>query len=100
MLGDGARELAARTIAVIDQTGLDGEFTVGLVGSNWKAGAWLIDPFSALVLEHAPGARITRADIEPVGGSVLLAARAVGRTIDAARLRAALSDALERVASR
>ncbi len=42
----GARELAGQIAAVIRQTGLEGEFPVGLIGSAYKAGAVFVDPLT------------------------------------------------------
>ncbi len=43
----GARELAQQIAAVIHQTGLQGEFPVGLIGSAYKAGAGVRRPAHA-----------------------------------------------------
>jgi N-acetylglucosamine kinase-like BadF-type ATPase len=84
----GARELGKQVVAVIAHTGLSGIFPVGLIGSAFKAGPVFIDPLSAAVHAVAPGAQISVAEMEPVGGSLLLAARACGRSaaIDAQEL--------------
>jgi glucosamine kinase len=75
---DGARELAQQIEAVIRHTGLQGEFPVGLIGSAYKAGAVFVDPLTDAVHAVAPGARVAVVDMAPVGGSLLLAARASG----------------------
>jgi N-acetylglucosamine kinase-like BadF-type ATPase len=72
----GARELAQQIAAVIAQTGLEGEFPVGLIGSAYKAGAVFVDPLTRSIHEHAPAARVAVVEMAPVGGSLLLAARA------------------------
>jgi glucosamine kinase len=74
----GARELTQQIAAVIHQTGLEGEFPVGLIGSAYKAGAVFVDPLTQMVHEHAPAAHVVVAEMAPVGGSLLLAARACG----------------------
>ncbi len=77
----GARELASQVGAVIRETGLgeSGEpFPVGLIGSAWKAGAAFVDPLAEAIHELAPGARLGVVEMNPVGGSLLLAARAAG----------------------
>ena len=78
ILADAGRELARRALAVIENTGLEGGFDVGLVGSNWKAGRAMIGPFAEMIGERAPQARVAPAELEAVGGSLLLAATPVG----------------------
>jgi N-acetylglucosamine kinase-like BadF-type ATPase len=75
----GARDLGEQIAAVINHTGLVGGFPVSLIGSAFKAGPLFVEPLSAAVHEVAPEARISVAQMEPVGGSLLLAARACGR---------------------
>jgi glucosamine kinase len=78
----GARELAEQIAAVIHQTGLaDGagdEFPVGLIGSAYKAGPVFLAPLTRAIHETAPGARVGTVEMDPVGGSLLLAVRACG----------------------
>jgi N-acetylglucosamine kinase-like BadF-type ATPase len=74
-----AHELAEQIVAVIHHTGLEGAFPVGLIGSAFKAGPMFIEPLAADVHAVAPEAQIGVAEMEPVGGSLLLAARACGR---------------------
>lgn len=74
----GARELGEQVKAAIRETGLEGEFPVGLIGGAFKAGAVFVDPLSAVVREVAPQARIGAVTMPPVGGCILLAARAAG----------------------
>ncbi|HWX75486.1 MAG TPA: BadF/BadG/BcrA/BcrD ATPase family protein [Solirubrobacteraceae bacterium] len=82
----GARELAGQIAVVIARTGLgevsagDG-FPVGLIGSAFKAGAVFVDPLVAGVRAAAPGARVSVVEMAPVGGGLLLAARACGATL-------------------
>jgi glucosamine kinase len=73
---DGAHELAEQIAAVIRQTGLDGEFPVGLIGSAYKAGAVFIDPLAHAIHRLAPHAHVSVVEMAPVGGALLLAARA------------------------
>lgn len=73
---DGAHELAQQIATVIDRTGLEGEFPVGLIGSAYKAGAVFTDPLARAIHERAPGAQVAVVEMAPVGGSLLLAARA------------------------
>jgi glucosamine kinase len=74
----GARELGRQISAVIEQTELAGEFPVGLIGGVYKAGGLSVAPLTRMVHEHAPQARVVAAEMAPVGGSLLLAARACG----------------------
>jgi N-acetylglucosamine kinase-like BadF-type ATPase len=84
----GARELGEQVAAVIEQTGLGDpdasgrprEFPVGLIGSAYKAGPVFVDPLTRAIHELAPGARVGAVEMAPVGGSLLLAARACGRS--------------------
>jgi glucosamine kinase len=92
----GARELSDQIAAVIHQTGLAGDFPVGLIGSAFKAGAVFVEPLTAAIHEHAPDAHVSVVEMAPVGGSLLLAARACGRgdALDQAELSRLLDDAL------
>jgi glucosamine kinase len=84
----GARELGEQVTAVIEQTGLGDpdasgrprEFPVGLIGSAYKAGPVFLGPLTRAIHERAPGARVSAVEMAPVGGSLLLAARACGRS--------------------
>ena len=75
----GATLLGSQIAAVIEQTGLVGEFPIGLIGGAYKAGEVFLAPLSRRVLEAAPGARISAVEMAPVGGSLLLAAMACDR---------------------
>jgi N-acetylglucosamine kinase-like BadF-type ATPase len=82
----GARELGVQIAAVIRETGLattsasgESSFPVGLIGSVFKAGELFVAPLAEAVLAHAPGADVSIVQMAPVGGSLLLAARACGR---------------------
>jgi glucosamine kinase len=74
----GARELAEQVAAVIRSTGLQGAFPVGLIGSAFKAGGVFVDPLTRAIHELAPDACVAVVMMPPVGGSLLLAARACG----------------------
>jgi N-acetylglucosamine kinase-like BadF-type ATPase len=74
----GAAELGEQIAAVIRQTGLQGEFPVGLIGSAFKAGAVFVEPLTRAIHASAPQARVGAVEMAPVGGSLLLAARACG----------------------
>jgi N-acetylglucosamine kinase-like BadF-type ATPase len=93
----GARELGEQVAAVVHQTGLaDEEFPLGLIGSAYKAGEVFVAPLTREIRAFAPRARVSAVEMAPVGGSLLLAARACGHAgaIDAQRLRALLDRAL------
>jgi glucosamine kinase len=92
----GAKELGDQIAAVIRQTGLQGDFPVGLVGSGFKAGAIFVEPLVVAVHESAPEARVSVVEMAPVSGSLLLAARVCGRgdTLDPAELSRLIDTAL------
>jgi N-acetylglucosamine kinase-like BadF-type ATPase len=73
-----AVELGAQIAAVIAQTGLTGAFPVGLIGGAFKAGSVFVAPLRDRVHACAPQAEVAIVET-PVGGSLLLAARACGR---------------------
>jgi N-acetylglucosamine kinase-like BadF-type ATPase len=89
----GAHELGQQIVAVIREIGLDGEeagagggaatdmleFPVGLIGSAFKAGSVFIAPLTRAIHECAPRAQVVTVEMAPVGGSLLLAAKACGR---------------------
>lgn len=88
----GARELAMQIAAVIRETRLaadaDGNgrsFPIGLIGSVFKAGALFIAPLADAVHEHAPEAEVAIVEMAPVGGSLMLAARACGHAEELTR---------------
>ncbi len=74
----GARELAEQIAAVVRQTGLQGCFPVGLIGSAYKAGPVFVEPLTRAIHAFAPEAAVAVVELAPVGGSLLLAARACG----------------------
>ncbi len=76
----GALELGQEVAAVIDRTGLTGEFPVGLIGSVFRSGEVFTEPLRRRILQDAPGARIAPTLAPPVAGSLLLAARLAGRS--------------------
>lgn len=79
-LFDRAAELLAVQIqAVIDHTGLDGTFPVGLLGSAFRAGAVFVEPLTRHVHARAPQAHVFPVQSAPVAGVLLLAQRACGR---------------------
>jgi N-acetylglucosamine kinase-like BadF-type ATPase len=101
----GARELGQQIAAVIRQTGLADtpagggpppEFPVGLIGSAYKAGRVYVEPLTRVIHECAPGARVATVEMAPVGGSLVLAARACGidDALDAAELAPLIDRAL------
>jgi N-acetylglucosamine kinase-like BadF-type ATPase len=90
-----ASELGKQVKAVIRETALQGEFPVGLIGGAFKAGAVFIEPLRRTIHELAPRARIAEVSMAPVGGCVLLAARAAGcQTLDGALVQRLLDGAL------
>jgi glucosamine kinase len=73
-----AAELGRQVAAVIAQTGLADAFPVGLIGSAFKAGPLFVEPLAAAIHELAPRAQVAVVEMAPVGGCLLLAARAAG----------------------
>jgi glucosamine kinase len=78
----GAAELAVQIRAVIERTGLHGSFPVGLIGSAFRAGPVFVDPLTRAIHEISPGAHVAAVEMTPVGGSLLLAAKAAGHGED------------------
>jgi glucosamine kinase len=74
----GAAELGVQIAAVVGATGLTGAFPVGLIGSAFKAGEVFVAPLTRAIHEHSPWASVAPVAMAPVGGSLLLAARACG----------------------
>jgi glucosamine kinase len=80
----GATRLGEQVTAVIRETGLaagsehPASFPVGLIGSAFKAGAVFVDPLTLVIGQSAPHARVSVVAMAPVGGCLLLAARACG----------------------
>ncbi|HTR71963.1 MAG TPA: BadF/BadG/BcrA/BcrD ATPase family protein [Solirubrobacteraceae bacterium] len=97
----GADLLAKQVQAVIDRTGLQGEFPVGLIGSAFRAGAVFVGPLTAAIHDVAPGAHVFPVDMTPVGGPLLLAARACGREgeLEDRELARLIESALDRIAT-
>jgi glucosamine kinase len=93
-----AAEMGRKVAAVVEQTGLVGDFPVGLIGSAFKAGALFVDPLVAVVRRLAPQARVAVVEMPPVGGCLLLAARLAGyeRAVGPAELKPLLDAALAR----
>jgi N-acetylglucosamine kinase-like BadF-type ATPase len=77
---EGARELGEQIAAVVSRCGLEGEFTVGLIGSAFKAGPVFTGPLARHIHGHSPHALVRPVETAPVGGSLLLAARACGHS--------------------
>lgn len=74
-----ARDLAEQVNTVIHKLKLEGEFPVGMIGSVWRAGALIRQPFEASVSQVARHARFVIPDIPPAAGAVLLAATAANK---------------------
>lgn len=91
-----ADEIARQIAAVVEQTGLAGEFPVGLIGSAFKAGELFVQPLTGAIRKFAPQAQVAVVEMSPVGGCVLLAARASGAdlAVDPAKLKPLLDAAL------
>jgi glucosamine kinase len=57
----------------------DDQFPVALIGGVFKSGPLVIEPLEKTVRPAAPGASIIRPEIQPVGGSFMLAVRMAGQ---------------------
>jgi N-acetylglucosamine kinase-like BadF-type ATPase len=75
---EGARLLGEQVAAVIARTGLRGRFPVGLIGSAFKVGAPFTGPLREAIHARAPQAEVSVVEMAPVGGCLMLAARAAG----------------------
>jgi len=94
-----AHELGRQIAVVMRQTGLldpelDEGFPVGLIGGGFKAGPLFVDPLISVLHEVAPRARVSVVEMAPVGGALLLAAHACGRTLERPELSRLLEAAL------
>jgi N-acetylglucosamine kinase-like BadF-type ATPase len=74
--------LAEQIAAVVHQTGLAGEFPIGLIGNGFRAGEVFVDPLTRAIGEFAPSAQVDTVHMPPVAGSLILAIRACGRAGD------------------
>jgi glucosamine kinase len=83
LYADAAAELAAQVSAVIHNTGLDGPFPVGLIGSAFKAGPVFVEPLVEAVGELAPAARVSVVETAPAAGALMLALSSCGHVEDA-----------------
>jgi N-acetylglucosamine kinase-like BadF-type ATPase len=91
---EAAGDLADHVRAVLRNTGLAGTFPIGLVGSAFRAGEVFIEPLLERIRKFAPVANVSTVEMAPVGGALLLAARAAG--LDPQTMRRALEPALDR----
>jgi N-acetylglucosamine kinase-like BadF-type ATPase len=72
-------ELGWLAVAAIRQLGLENEeVEVVQSGSVFEGGAIITDPMRALVLQHAPKAKLIRLDAPPVVGAVILGMELAG----------------------
>jgi N-acetylglucosamine kinase-like BadF-type ATPase len=74
-----SEELGWLAVAVVRQLGLENEeVEVVQSGSIFEGGALITEPMRALVLQHAPKAKLIRLDAPPVVGAVLLGMQLAG----------------------
>ncbi|MHB2001442.1 MAG: BadF/BadG/BcrA/BcrD ATPase family protein [Solirubrobacteraceae bacterium] len=102
LYAEAAAELAAQISAVIHNTGLDGPFPVGLIGSAFKAGPAFVAPLVETVAELAPAARVSVVETAPAAGALMLALSVCGhvRDADVAELGGLIDAELERSLAR
>lgn len=91
-----ADELSRRIAAVVDRTALAGHFTIGLLGGTFGAGELLIDPLERRIAAYAAEAEVVHVELQPVGGSLVLAARSCGIELDRAHLHTQIEAGLAR----
>jgi glucosamine kinase len=94
LYGQAAIDLAEQIHSVLRNTDLEGSFPIGLVGSAFRAGEVFISPLLEQIQRFAPQAQISTVKMAPVGGALLLAARAAG--LEPTLVREVLEPALER----
>jgi N-acetylglucosamine kinase-like BadF-type ATPase len=92
-----ANDLATQVRAPVERLGLEGRFTVALVGGVFADGERLRQPFEAAVREFAPQVEFAVPEIPPVGGALLLglSAEGIADEYDRDLLRSALSRELD-----
>ncbi len=74
VLDEAARELAQAAVAVIRSLGIgDREFPIGRVGSVFKAGLLVCDPFMEVVRPVAPKAYFTEPKLSPAHAAAVMA---------------------------
>jgi N-acetylglucosamine kinase-like BadF-type ATPase len=93
ILRQAGQQLAEQVCVVADRLKLTGDFPVALVGSAFQSGAPFLDAFTEIVHAASPQARIIHPSLPPVGGAILLAARAAGmeNELDLPRLQEAMT---------
>ena len=77
---DWAGNLPARGERPVEHASPSAPFPVGLIGSGFKAGSVFVGPIVSAVHAYAPDALVSVVETAPVSGSLLLAARACGRS--------------------
>lgn len=78
ILAKAGRDLARQVIVTFEHLELPPNAPVATVGSAFKAGRWILDPFSEALRQHQPEARVMTPALPPVGGAIWLAARLAG----------------------
>lgn len=74
ILNDAGRELGTAAVAVIQKLGLENrEFSIGCVGSVFKAGKLLTDPMKKLIAAVAPKAKLADPQMPPSHAAALMA---------------------------
>jgi N-acetylglucosamine kinase-like BadF-type ATPase len=92
-----AEELASMVNGIIRQLKFEElECDVVMIGSMFKGGVLLIEPFTAAVRKVAPNAQFVRLRVPPVVGGVILAMEQVGMKADAP-IREVLNNSVQRI---
>lgn len=92
-----ARELASSVNGIIRQLHFEAlECDVVMIGSMFKGGDLLIEPFKAEVRKTAPAAKFVKLNVPPVVGGVILAMELAGIKADAG-IRSTLNASVQKI---
>lgn len=78
ILGDAGRALAELVATTCRHLTFPSVIPVATVGSTFRAGPWLLDPFEELLRREQPQVDIAEPGLPPIGGALWLAARLGG----------------------
>jgi len=83
ILAQAGRTLAKTAIVALRKLGKQNQrFTVYPAGGVFRAGRWILEPFTEALHQDAPFAEVRSPQFPPVVGAILLALRPVGIAID------------------
>lgn len=85
ILRDAGRELGRLAVGVLRALKMRRETVeVGMAGGVFRAGAWVVEPFTQTVLRHAPQAQILSPRIPAAAAACLLALEEIGIAVNGA----------------